>query len=50
LVRRQRGMEYIPFGNYMIAPRTCTSYSVELVDNYERNLGIIREAAVMAYL
>jgi len=26
------------------------SYSVELVDNYERRFGIIREAAIMAYL
>jgi hypothetical protein len=39
LIRRKRVMEkYIPFGNYLIAPRTCTSYSVELVDNYERRL------------
>jgi hypothetical protein len=50
-VRRQRGMEkYITFGNYLIAPPTCTSHSVELLDNYERRLGIIKEAAVVAYL
>jgi len=29
---------------------TCISHSVELVDNYERRLGIIREAVTMAYL
>lgn len=51
LMRRQRVMEkYIPFGNYLIPPRIRISYSVELVDNYERRLGIIREAAIMAYL
>jgi hypothetical protein len=51
LIRRQTITEkYIPFGNYLIALRTCTSYSVKLVDSYERRLGIIREAAVVAYL
>jgi len=51
LMRRKRVMEkYSNFGNDLIPPCTCISHSVELVDNYERRLGIIREAAVMAYL